>query len=314
VPTDPTGSIEAVAAAAIPSIVTVQISDELEDGPLPVGSGSGVVFSDDGYILTNDHVIRDAELIEIIFPTGRVYPADVVGTDPLTDIAVVKIETEGLVPIPLAEIADVSIGDLAIAVGNPLGLQGGPSVTSGVVSAFERTLQVSAGQDGRLYGLIQTDAPITRGSSGGALLDETGRLVGVTTAIGVSDVGAEGLGFAVPVDTVSLVVDDLIADGEVRHAFLGISGDTAFQEAADGADVPIGASIVGLEDEAAIGLAGAQVGDVIRSVDGVPVTTIDQLISLLRKRRAGQTVSVDLLRGAQELTVDVRLDVRPESP
>jgi S1-C subfamily serine protease len=269
-----------------------------------------VVFSEDGFVLTNNHVVEDAEFVRVILLDGRIYQAEVVGTDPLTDIAVIKVAAPNLKPIELAEIADVRIGDPAIAIGNPLGLRGGPSVTSGIVSAFNRKLTVTATEE--LYGLIQTDAPITRGSSGGALLDGKGRLIGITTAIGVSDVGAEGLGFAVPVNIVVGIADDLIANGEVQHAFLGIVGENAFQLTEDDARLPTGARISSIEPGSAIGIAGALPGDTIVTLDGADVTNMNELVAMLRSYRAGETVAVALLRGDETVEVLVVLDRRPD--
>ncbi len=299
--------VSAVAAKAIPSIVTVEVSGTDASGIDVQGSGSGVVFRSDGYIVTNNHVVEDADEINVVFSDGRSYQANVVGTDPLTDLALIRVDATGLVPIDIGDVDSLEIGDLAIAVGNPLGLGGGPSVTSGIVSAFDRTLQVGA-PTGQLYGLIQTDAPITRGSSGGALLDENGELIGITTAIGVSDVGAEGLGFAVPVNMVMLVAQDLLASGEVQHAFLGIRGDTAFDDAADGAVIPIGAEIVEILPDSAVGQAGARQGDIIVALDGETIITMEQLVANMRNRRAGETVQVLIQRDAELVTIELTLD------
>ncbi len=191
-----------------------------------------------------------------------------------------------------------------MAVGNPLGLLGGPSVTTGILSATGRSLAVEG--DNVLYGLLQTDAPITRGSSGGALLDSEAKLIGITTAIGVSDVGAEGLGFAVPVDLAVSVADDLIEDGRVRHALLGITGTTV-TESRDGATIPIGVEVSTLSPESAYAAAGGAISDVIVSLDGDKVTSIQQLIARLRIRRAGDEIAVRALRGDEELTFTVEL-------
>ncbi len=310
VPTGDATAVSLIADRARPSIVTVEVGSGDGVTDTASGSGSGVVFDVTGYVLTNNHVVESAEFVRVIFLDGRIYQAEVVGTDPVTDIAVLEVAVPDLQPIALADIGRVQIGDPAVAIGNPLGLGGGPSVTSGIVSAFNRQLRVTA--ENTLYGLIQTDAPITRGSSGGALLDQEGRLIGITTAIGVSDVGAEGLGFAVPVDIALGVARDLIQDGEVRHAFLGITGEDAFDVADDDAQIPIGARIFTLPDVSAIGQAGAQVGDTIVAIQGQPVINMSELVAKLRTHRAGETVSVTILRGAEEIEIQVTLDRRPE--
>ena len=305
-----TTPVAVIAELVRPSIVTVEVGNGSGVDGLAAGTGSGVVFSDDGYVLTNNHVVEDADFVRVILLDGRIYQADIVGTDPLTDVAVIRVDAPDLKPIELANIANVRVGDPAIAIGNPLGLRGGPSVTSGIVSAFNRRLTVTATEE--LYGLIQTDAPITRGSSGGALLDGEGRLIGITTAIGVSDVGAEGLGFAVPVNIVVGIAEDLIADGEVQHAFLGIVGENAFELTEDNARLPTGARISSVEPDSAIGAAGAQPGDTIVTLDGASVANMNELVAMLRTYRAGETVSVALLRGDETVEILVTLDRRPD--
>ena len=303
-PAESAPSVIDVAATAIPSIVAVEVLGE--DGIR--GGGSGVVYRDDGYIITNNHVVTGTVEIFVIFSDGIGYSANLVGTDPLTDIAVISTERPDLTPIRLGTENDLVIGERAVAVGNPLGLLGGPSVTTGILSATGRSLAV---EGDILYGLLQTDAPITRGSSGGALLDGEAKLIGITTAIGVSDVGAEGLGFAVPVDLAVSVADDLIQDGEVQHALLGISGTTV-TEALDGATIPIGVEVSTQGSESAYAAAGGQISDVIVALEGEPVTSIQQLISRLRMRRAGDEITVRTLRGDDELTFSVELGVWTE--
>ena len=308
-----TDVVALVATRAIPSIVTVhQFGEQTELGPL--GSGSGVVFRSDGHILTNEHVVAGADSLKVVLADGSTYSADLVGADPLMDIAVLRIDVDGLVPIPIGDLSDLGIGSLAIAVGNPLGLDGGPSVTSGVISAFDRTLTANGLGDTRdLYGLLQTDAPITRGSSGGALLNRNGELIGITTAIGVSDVGAEGLGFAVPVHLVVPIADDLIANGSVQHAFLGIEGQSAFIVREDGSEFPLGAEIRRLLGGSAIGDAGAQPGDVIVALEGESVNSMILLVARLRGYRAGDEVTVTLERDGLNVDVTLVLDRHPSS-
>ncbi|MDH3251060.1 MAG: trypsin-like peptidase domain-containing protein, partial [Acidimicrobiia bacterium] len=178
--------VAAVAARAVPSVVSIQIYAIPGEPNSLAGSGSGVIFDSDGMVLTNSHVVEGASEIKVALSDGRTYSAELIGRDPVTDIAVVSIPATGLPVIDFAT-QDIQIGDLAVAVGNPLGLEGGPSVTSGVVSAFNRELEVDPLSGITLYGLLQTDAPITRGSSGGALVNDRAALLGITTAIGVSD-------------------------------------------------------------------------------------------------------------------------------
>ena len=240
----------------------------------------------------------------VVFSDGARFPAEVVGSDPITDIAVLLVEREDMTSISIGSVESIRIGASSVAVGNPLGLEGGPTVSSGIVSAVDRTLDVQGGQP--LYGLVQTDAPIAPGSSGGALVDSEGRLIGITTAIAVSNVGPEGLGFAVPVDIVIGVANDLIETGEVRHAVLGIRGGTAWAEQ-DGAQYPVGVAVSDVTSDSAYELAGGQVNDVIVEIDGVELQTLDALLGKLRRLREGDVVNLRILRADAETTLQVTM-------
>lgn len=296
-----------VGAAVIPSVVTVQISGTAANGEnRQLGSGSGVVYDTLGHIITNDHVVAAGTSYEIVLADGRVYPADLVGTDPTTDLAVLEVTTKGLIAIAIGDSDALTVGDPAVAVGSPLGLDGGPSLTVGVISAFGREVQTDSTTV--LYGMLQTDAPITQGSSGGALVDGAGQLVGITTAVGVSDVGIEGIGFATPVEVVTRVADEIIASGEASSPYIGIRGATTFAETTDGGSIPIGVIIDTVEPDTAADSAGLVEGDVISAINGDTVKTMDELIALLRRYSAGSTIEVSLDGGA---TVAVTLRQRP---
>ncbi len=302
----------AVGRRVIPSIVTVEVDTVGGSAFIADGSGSGVVLDSAGHIITNEHVVAGAETVRVVFADGRVYEAEVIGTDARTDLAALKIDAVGLVPIEFGSSIDLSIGDPAIAVGSPLGLQGGPSLTVGVISAFDRQVQTGPNrQTDILFGMLQTDAPITRGSSGGALVDTEGRLIGITSAIGVSNVGAEGIGFAIPVELVERVINEIIETGEARHAFLGIGGETDFDESIDGALVPVGVLVVSMESGSAADRAGLLVGDRITSVDAKPVTTMDGLIITLRAFSVGTMVELAVDRGQESMMLPVELGERP---
>jgi serine protease Do len=336
--------VAAVAARVMPSIVRVGVYEEVpqdeldvlcetpndagqfpavcEDGLAEVGTGSGVGFTAEGHILTNNHVVEDAVRIEVELVDGRTYEAELVGRDELTDVAVIKVQPGLVEPIPLGELAELGIGDMAIAVGNPLGLAGGPSVSVGIISAFERPLDIDRpdGQTRSLQGLIQTDAAISGGSSGGALVDRDGALIGITTAKSVGGT-TEGVGFAVPVDLVVNIALDLISFGSIDHPFLGILGGTHYETLADGGEAPRGAEVIQVLDGSvadspvqvsAFGLAGAEAGDVIVEFDGVEIGNMNQLASLLRRYRAGQEVEVTVQRAGEPVILDVVLGSRPD--
>ncbi len=304
----------AVGRKVVPSIVTVEIGYEASAGFELYGSGSGVVLSADGYIVTNHHVVEDSDLARVVFQDGRIYSADIVGSDARTDLAVLTIAANGLSPIEIGATDTMEIGNVAIAIGNPLGLRGGASLTVGVLSAFDREVITGSGYDPNdtLFGMLQTDAPIQQGSSGGALVDGTGRLIGITTAIGVSSAGAEGIGFAIPIELVTRITDEIIETGSVRHAFLGVSLQNSYAEAADGAQVPSGAIIIGFAGTpSAAEAAGLEIGDIIVDYNGTNVADREQLISGLRRLEVGDVVSIEVKRGDEHLTFDVTLGERP---
>jgi S1-C subfamily serine protease len=303
----------AVARKVIPSVVTVEVGVSDGNGGFNgTGSGSGVVLSTDGYIVTNEHVVDGSELVTVSFSDGRLYEAELLGADPVTDLALLKIDAQGLVPIDVGSTADLQIGDPAIAAGSPLGLAGGPTVTVGVISAFDREVQTGPAATDRLLGMLQTDAPITRGSSGGALVDSEGALIGVTSAVGVSDVGVEGIGFAIPIEVVQRITDELIANGEVTHSFLGIEGRTSFEEQFDGAEQAVGVFIQAIVEDSGAEAAGLEEGDVITSIEGAQVRTINSLVGRLRRYEVGQPLDVEITRGGRQLTLTIELGPRPD--
>ena len=311
--------VVSIAELATKTIVQVQVGTLSDDGEfLSAGGGSGVVITDDGLIMTNHHVIDNSTEVRVIFEDGRMYEANIIGSDRLTDIGLVKITASNLIPIAIGDSDKMLVGDLAVAIGHPLTLGAAPTVTTGVVSALERRLDVGGdvmGTSVTLFGLIQTDAPITRGSSGGALINKNGELIGITTAIATADVGAEGLGFAVPVNLALNIAEGLIKDGKILHAFLGILGAQHFDIAEDGARVFSGVFIQELYGPGgeifAIGKAGSQPGDIIKKINGETVKTLDGLITVLRTKRAGEQVEIEILRESQVITLVFELDLRP---
>jgi S1-C subfamily serine protease len=295
----------AVGEAVVPAVVTVQIGAQTPTGVIPQGSGSGVIIDTAGFIVTNDHVAGDAGSLRVVLSDGRVYEATLVGTDPVTDLAVLRIDADNLTAVRFGSTEEMQVGDATVAIGNPLGLDGGPSLTVGVLSAFGREVRTSA--TSTLYGMIQTDAPITQGSSGGALVDGAGRLIGITTAVGVSEVGIEGIGFATPIEIVERVIVDILDDGVVTHALLGINVSTSFTEIADGGARPTGVAVDAIEPGSAADTSGLQLGDVIKVVEGIAVDTSSELISALRRLGAGDLVTLEIDRSGTQLDVPVTL-------
>ena len=311
--------VVSIAEIATKTIVQVQVGQRDENNDFfTIGGGSGVVIKKNGLIITNHHVITGADEIRVVFEDGRMYEAELIGSDQLTDVGLIKIQKTDLSPVEIGNSNKIFVGDLAVAIGHPLTLGAEPTVTTGIVSALDRRLDVGNDEMNSavtLFGLIQTDAPITRGSSGGALLNKNGELIGITTAIATADVGAEGLGFAIPINLALNIVDDLLDDGKVFHAFLGILGAQYFEVAEDGARIFSGVYIEELygatNDMYAIGKAGALPGDIIKKIDNKPVKTLDQLITILRRMRAEDEVKIEILRDGNTITLEFKLDLRP---
>jgi putative serine protease PepD len=295
-----TGPVADVAAQVLPSVVSIEVRTRQGSG-----SGSGVVLDDDGHVLTNNHVVErgtDGE-ISVVFSDGRRSAAEVVGLDPVTDLAVLDVaDDEGLEPIAVGRSGDVRVGDAVVAVGSPLGLSG--TVTTGIVSALDRTVRTDP--QNPLLGAIQTDAAINPGNSGGALVDDQGRLIGINTAISTSGGGGSiGLGFAIPVDQARSVAEQLIRTGTAEHPSLGVAAASVTGED--------GRPGVQLQDVAAgspAAEAGLEAGDVVVAVDGDEVTSVDQLLLDLRSHEVGESVDVTYLRDGRTRTAQVVLAAR----
>ncbi|MGD8398375.1 MAG: trypsin-like peptidase domain-containing protein [Anaerolineae bacterium] len=319
-------------SVAVPQIPGFEMPDEL---PQQEGLGSGFVWDEAGHIVTNNHVVEDATRITVVFADDTTVPAEVVGTDPDSDLAVIKVDVpaERLQPVALADSTQVSVGELAVAIGNPFGLDG--TMTVGFISALGRSLPVAARALTASYtipDIIQTDAPINPGNSGGVLVDDQGRVIGVPTAIESPVRANAGIGFAVPSAIVQKVVPVLIEDGAYEHPWIGISGTTLTSVLAEAMD--LGADQRGVlvaevidgspADEAGLQgsdrmaeIDGQQVrvgGDVIVGIDGELVRAFEDLVVYLaRSTRVDQTVTLSLLRDGETQTVELTLAARPNT-
>jgi S1-C subfamily serine protease len=267
------------------------------------------------YVITNDHVVADADEILVTDIDGERHDAELVGTDANTDIAVVEVQTE-LPTIQMGDSDETSVGELVVAIGSPFGLQ--QSVTSGVVSAIGRSLPNSFSGDFGVYPLvdvIQTDAAINPGNSGGALVDRTGSLVGINTAIYSSSGDNDGIGFAVPVSIVQRVATEIIETGSASAPFLGIVGQTVTEVLAEeeGLGVSEGALVIEIEPETGAAEAGVQADDVIVSFNGEEVRSMDDLILAVRRTAVGDTITIELYRGDEPMEVDIVIGKKPDS-
>lgn len=331
----------------VPSVVSIRVSRSLNDGSdgfdlspflfpdeeededfFNFGQGSGFIWDEDGHIVTNFHVIDGADRVAVIFQDGLSLDADIIGTDPDSDLAVLKIDPVGLSlrPVPLGDSESLLPGQLAIAIGNPFGQES--TMTTGIVSAVGRTIR-SGNTPYSIPQVVQTDAPINPGNSGGPLLNRNGEVIGINTQILTRNGNNSGIGFAVPVDIAKQVVPVLIEGDAYEYSWLGITGQTMTREVAERMDldpdtrgalvisvVPDSpASAAGLEGSEDTALEGNLVfgGDVIVSLGDKPVNSMDDLIThLLTDTRPGDTVEMGVIRNGESTTINVTLAARPD--
>lgn len=271
------------------------------------GSGSGVIMSADGYIITNDHVVADAQSVSVQLSDGTQMDAQIIGTDEQTDLAVIKVEPESeLTPAEFGNSDDLQPGEYAYAIGSPGGVQFANTITGGRISAINRDVTIND----RVMTLIQTDASINPGNSGGALINKYGQVVGITSAklssSAFSDTTIEGMGFAIPINTAKDIVDELIANGYVTgRPSIGITGRNV--ESADGSIS--GVQVYSIDSRASAGSEGLQVGDVITAVDGTPTPTMDEVNSVKEDKQAGDKITLTVYRisTGQMLNITVTL-------
>ena len=281
---------------------------------MPSGSGSGVILSEDGYIVTNHHVIKGADVIEIGLNDNRTFSAQLVGSDPTTDIAVLKIESSGLKALDWGDSDAVQVGDWVLAVGNPFDLTS--TVTAGIVSAKARDIQLLRPDFDRalfpIESFIQTDAAVNPGNSGGALVSDRGDLIGINTAIASRTGSYAGYAFAVPSSLAQKVARDLIEFGAVQRAFLGVNIQPVTEDIAERLALPAvsGVLVSGVTDESGARAAGIQVGDVILSVAGTPTPSLPQLLERVNRFRPGQSAVVEVWRGERMRKLEVELGSR----
>lgn len=327
--------VAAAAVAALPSVVNIDVSgtEAASGSALPPGhpsvpatqtpfsgQASGVAYKSapggGTYIITNDHVVQGASAIVVTAADGVNRTAKLIGTDPDTDIAVISITAK----VPLIALEPkgtaLAVGQMAVAIGSPFGLQ--HSVTSGVISGTHRSLPDNAGTSSAgvypLVDVIQTDAAINPGNSGGALVDRSGRLVGVNSAI-YTDTGSNaGIGFAIPVDTATRIADELIAGGSVKHPFLGIVGQTIDDQLAAAKKLPVkvGALVIEVTKGTGAEKAGLKPGDIVVSLDSTPIRSMDDLLLAVRQTKVGQTVKLGIYRDNKKTTLTMTVGDKPK--
>jgi serine protease DegQ len=322
----PSGSFAGAAKKAAPAVVSINTSKAPQRNPhsndpwfkffygdqgqeAQSGLGSGVILSASGYVLTNNHVVEGADEIEVVLNDSRRARAKVIGTDPDTDLAVLKIELDKLPVIVLGSSDALQVGDQVLAIGNPFGV--GQTVTSGIVSALGRNqLGINTFEN-----FIQTDAAINPGNSGGALVDVNGNLLGINTAIYSRSGGSMGIGFAIPVSTARLVLDGIVKDGQVTRGWIGVEPNNLSPELAEtfGVKAKEGVIITGVLQGGPAAQAGLKPGDVIVSVADKPVGNVSELLSGVAALKPGTPAKFGLLRSEQNIDIAVTPGLRPRT-
>lgn len=317
------------AEAAIPSVVNIFTSKEIKEPAHPLlndplfrrffgdqfesrtrrtsSLGSGVIVSGNGYILTNHHVIEASDEVEIALFDGRKAKAKLIGSDPETDLAVLKTDLKDLPAITFGQSQQVKVGDVVLAVGNPFGV--GQSVTMGIVSALSRSrVGINTFED-----FIQTDAAINPGNSGGALTDTSGNLIGINTAIYSRSGGSLGIGFAIPVHNAKQIMEQIIQSGSVTRGWLGVSMQDMTPELAEsfGLTQPAGSLIASVLKDGPADNAGIKAGDILIAVEGKPVNNASELLKIVAALAPGENVTVTVIRNKQEKSIPVKVGVRP---
>jgi S1-C subfamily serine protease len=311
---------QAVVSAAervSPSVVHIHVAhpipgakaDELHHAPEARGSGSGFIFTPDGFILTNSHVVHDVQKIEVTLTGGASYPAECVGDDPHTDLAVLRISAPNLLPAPLGSARALRVGQLAIAIGNPYGFE--CTVTAGVVSALGRSLRSRSGR--LIDSVIQTDAALNPGNSGGPLVNSWGEVVGVNTAVILP---AQGICFAISIDTAQFVAGRLIKDGKITRGYIGVAGQNVpiHRRLVRFHHLPVetGVLVISIEPRSPAQISGLREGDVIVGYGDQPVSGIDDLHRLLTERQVGTASPVTVIRRNEKLVIGIAPEAAPQ--
>ena len=310
IPVDENVLVNAVdkVSKSVVNIASVRMMQDQLFRVFPVeGVGSGVIIDERGYILTNNHVIDDAERLKVTLPDGRVLRGKVAGMDETTDLAVVKVESDE--PLPVAQLGDsasLKAGQIVIAIGNPFGLTGGPTVTAGIVSSLNLSIQARTG----VLDLVQTDAAINPGNSGGPLINTKGEVVAINTA---NMPYAQGIGFAVPVNTAKEILKELVEKGKVSRPWIGIASIKVTPRVARYYGLPSGegALVAGVEPYSPADDAGLRRGDVIEEIDGSRVEDPSQISERVRKKKVNEKVTVTVNRYGRQLQLGVQVDERP---
>ena len=306
-----------VASKVLPSVVGITVEFPVNSifsfgTTTASASGSGIIISEDGYILTNNHIVSssqssyyyevgEASKVQVYLYNDKTpIDATIIGTDAQTDIAVIKIDKTGLSAAEIGDSDKVTVGEYCMAIGNPLGMQS--SVSSGIISAVNRDIST----DGKTFKLIQTDAAINAGNSGGALVNSQGQVIGINT-LKISSTGVEGMGFSIPINTAKPIYEQLIEYKKVKRPYIGISGRDIDEKTAKANNLVVGIYVLSVEEFSAAEKAGIKPGDVVTSIDGTPVSKMDELNQIKDTHQIGDTVKIKIYRDGSEKELDVKL-------
>lgn len=280
-------------------------------------SGSGVIISKDGYILTNNHVVSSSDssyyyqvseatdITVSLYNSKEKYKATIVGTDEQTDLAIIKIDADNLTVAELGDSSSSKVGEFVLAVGNPLGLD--TSVTSGIISALDRDV---TGEDGTVYHVMQTDCAINSGNSGGALVNSSGQVIGINT-LKLAGTGIEGVGFAIPINDTISIFEQLIEHGKVLRPYIGISGSNLSEKVAERYNLPVGIYVEDISKDSDAINSGLKKGDVITKINGNEITTMQELDEVKNKQQIGDTVTLTVYRSGETLEIKIKLTEMP---
>lgn len=310
-----------VANKVRPSIVGIEVEYSVNSifsrGGTAKAEGSGIIISEDGYILTNNHIVNSSsnnsyyevskanKLTVYLYNDETAYEAKIIGTDEQTDLAVIKIEKTGLTAAELGNSDSVQVGEFSMAVGNPLGMQS--SVTSGIISAVNRKVTDS---DGKTFTLIQTDAAINAGNSGGALVNAEGKVVGINT-LKLSGTGIEGMGFAIPINSTVDIYEQLIQYNKVKRPYIGITGIDLDEKTAEYNKLVVGIYVKSIDDFSSAEKAGLKIGDVIVEADGKSITTMDELNEIKNSHKIGDEMTLKVNRNGNDVSITLTLAEQP---
>jgi len=310
--TETDSPVVAISAKVSPSVVGIKVTYSYEIfrgySTETEGEGSGIIYSEDGYIVTNYHVIQEAidsesAKVEVALAGSEEWiEAKVIGHDELTDLAVIKIDKDGLQPADFGKSSDLKVGDIAVAIGNPLGKEFAGTVTSGIVSALNRTVTT----DGRTYELIQTDAAINTGNSGGALANSKGEVIGINT-VKIVATGVEGIGFAIPSDEALPIIKELIENKKISRPSIGIGGINVTESIAKAYNMHVGVYVSEVTKDSPAEKAGFKSGDIIIKAEDKDIKTMDELNNIKYKFKVGDKFKVTVLRDSKEIELTVIL-------